>query len=187
MANGKYHYTFTSSLSTPGLLKAAVYGANDGVITTFAVVAGVAGAGLPPRVVLILGIANLIADGFSMGVGDFLGERSEADLADREGIPYPRKLLWVTGLLTFAAFVAAGSLPLSPYLLQLFGMPLEPRHQLFASSVATGFALFLVGGLRTVITGGSWWKKGLETFIIGAIAAGVAYLIGALVERAVGL
>ena len=60
-----------------GLLKAAVYGANDGIITTFAVVAGVAGAGLSPSVVLILGISNIIADGLSMGIGDYLGERSE--------------------------------------------------------------------------------------------------------------
>jgi len=59
------------------LLKAAVYGANDGIITTFAVVAGVAGAGLSPSIVLILGFANLIADGISMGIGDYLGERSE--------------------------------------------------------------------------------------------------------------
>ncbi len=60
-----------------GLLKAAVYGANDGIITTFAVVAGVAGAGLSPVVIVILGIANMIADGLSMGIGDYLGERSE--------------------------------------------------------------------------------------------------------------
>lgn len=59
------------------LVKAAVYGANDGIVTTFAVVAGVAGAGLSPAIVLILGFANLIADGLSMGIGDYLGERSE--------------------------------------------------------------------------------------------------------------
>ncbi|NCN83117.1 MAG: hypothetical protein GW947_04070 [Candidatus Pacebacteria bacterium] len=42
----------------PKLLKAAVYGANDGIVTTFAVVAGVAGAHLATNVVIILGIAN---------------------------------------------------------------------------------------------------------------------------------
>lgn len=60
-----------------GLLKAAVFGANDGIVTTFAVVAGVAGAGLSPSIILIMGIANMVADGISMGMGDFLGERSE--------------------------------------------------------------------------------------------------------------
>lgn len=60
------------------LLRAAVYGANDGIVTTFAVVAGVAGAQLSPDIVIILGVANMVADGLSMGLGDFLGSYSEA-------------------------------------------------------------------------------------------------------------
>src|SRR3989338_437652 len=56
-----------------------VYGANDGIITTFAVVAGVAGASLSPLIVLILGGANLFADGFSMAVGNYLGTSSEGE------------------------------------------------------------------------------------------------------------
>lgn len=58
-------------------LRDFVYGAIDGAVTTFAVVAGVAGAGLRTSIVLILGAANLVADGFSMAVGNFLGLRSE--------------------------------------------------------------------------------------------------------------
>ena len=54
----------------------AVLGGVDGVITTFAVVAGGAGGGLPATVIIVLGIANLIADGFSMAVGNYLGTRS---------------------------------------------------------------------------------------------------------------
>jgi hypothetical protein len=49
-------------------IREIIYGANDGIITTFAVVAGVAGGGLPLRVVLIVGSAYLFADGMSMGV-----------------------------------------------------------------------------------------------------------------------
>ena len=58
-----------------------VYGANDGVITTFAVVAGASGANLSPAIIIILGIANLLADGISMGASNFLGKRSENDFA----------------------------------------------------------------------------------------------------------
>ena len=54
-----------------------VYGANDGIITTFAVVTGAIGASMPPGVVIILGIANLLADGFSMGASSFLSTLSE--------------------------------------------------------------------------------------------------------------
>lgn len=58
-------------------LRDAVYGAIDGAVTTFAVVAGVAGAGLDEAIVVILGMANLIADGFSMAVSNYLGARVE--------------------------------------------------------------------------------------------------------------
>jgi len=60
-----------------GVLRDTVYAAHDGIITTFAVVAGVVGADLSAGIVLVLGIANLIADGISMGAGNFLGLRSE--------------------------------------------------------------------------------------------------------------
>ena len=54
-----------------------VYGANDGIITTFAVVAGASGASLSSLVVLILGFANLLADGLAMALGNYLGTKSE--------------------------------------------------------------------------------------------------------------
>jgi VIT1/CCC1 family predicted Fe2+/Mn2+ transporter len=56
-----------------------VYGGNDGIVTTFAVVAGTVGADLPHYVVIILGMANLLADATSMGTGSFLSLRSERD------------------------------------------------------------------------------------------------------------
>jgi len=56
-----------------------VYGGIDGSVTTFAVVAGAFGAGLDSAIVLILGFANLIADGFSMSVGAYLSSKTERD------------------------------------------------------------------------------------------------------------
>src|ERR1051325_7504172 len=56
-----------------------VYGGMDGSVTTFAVVAGAAGAGLDSAIVIILGFANLFADGFSMSVGAYLSTKSERD------------------------------------------------------------------------------------------------------------
>lgn len=60
-------------------LAEVIYGANDGIVTTFAVVSGVAGAALDPAIVIILGAANLLADGFSMGMSNYLSRRSELD------------------------------------------------------------------------------------------------------------
>lgn len=56
-----------------------VYGGIDGAVTTFAVVSSVVGAELSARVVLIMGAANLIADGFSMAASNYLGTRTEID------------------------------------------------------------------------------------------------------------
>lgn len=61
-----------------------VFGANDGVITTFAVIAGAQGASLSRGVIIILGLANLIADGISMGAGNYLGSKSEIDYQKRQ-------------------------------------------------------------------------------------------------------
>lgn len=60
-----------------------VYGGHDGIITTFAVVAGSAGADFSFGVIIILGFANLLADGVSMGVGAFLSKKAEADQYQR--------------------------------------------------------------------------------------------------------
>jgi len=65
-----------------------VFGAIDGSITTFAIVSGVAGAGLSSSIVIVLGLANLLADGFSMAASNFLGTRAEnafrASMRERE-------------------------------------------------------------------------------------------------------
>lgn len=60
-------------------LRDSVYGGIDGTVTTFAVVAGASGAALEPRIVVILGIVNLLADGFSMAAGNYSGTKTEVD------------------------------------------------------------------------------------------------------------
>jgi len=67
-------------------LKSFVYGGLDGIVTTFAVVAGVAGANLSASVVLILGVANLIADGISMAFGDYLSSKAENEYMAAERV-----------------------------------------------------------------------------------------------------
>jgi len=73
--NSEYH-----SHDTGGrFLSDVVFGANDGLITTFAVIAGAVGASFSSKVVIVLGIANLLADGISMGLGNYLGQKSRRD------------------------------------------------------------------------------------------------------------
>ena len=67
----------------PSHLRDFIYGGIDGAVTTFAVVAGVAGAHLSANIVIILGVANLVADGFSMAVSNFLATRAEIQERDQ--------------------------------------------------------------------------------------------------------
>ncbi|WP_170404050.1 VIT1/CCC1 transporter family protein [Ruegeria arenilitoris] len=62
-----------------GVLRDVVYGGIDGSVTTFAIVAGVAGAGLSPFIIVALGLANVLADGFSMAAGNYSGTKAELD------------------------------------------------------------------------------------------------------------
>ena len=58
-------------------VKSIVFGGLDGIITTFSIVAAVAGASLTPEIVIMMGFANLLSDGLSMGLGDYLSEYAE--------------------------------------------------------------------------------------------------------------
>jgi vacuolar iron transporter family protein len=66
-------------LSFSNYLREFVYGGIDGAVTTFAVVAGSVGASFDITIILILGLANLFADGFSMSIGAYLSSKSEKE------------------------------------------------------------------------------------------------------------
>src|SRR5512145_2328402 len=84
-------------------IRELIYGANDGIITTFAVVAGVAGGGLSLRVVLVIGAANLAADGLSMAVGNYLSIRSHESVLEAQDLPEEEALPFRHAAATFAA------------------------------------------------------------------------------------
>ena len=158
-----------------------VYGANDGIVTTFAVVAGVAGAALPARVVIILGVANLFADGFSMATSNYLAIRSRGAVERAAGAPISEPFAIKHGVATLLAFVLAGAVPLLAFLGHV-----PPTSRFSAATALTGATLFGVGSARTLVVGGRWWKHGLEMLAVGALAAGVAFALGRLLARLVG-
>lgn len=159
-----------------------VYGANDGIITTFAVVAGVTGASLPTRIVLVLGLANLLADGFSMGASNYLALRSEQATHGADGTVAASMPALRHGLATFIAFVVAGACPLAAYLI-----PVGAEQRFALTTVLTLLTLFVVGAARTAVTRGRWGRSGLEMLLVGAVSAAVAYAIGALVALVTGI
>ncbi len=155
-----------------------VYGGIDGSITTFAVVAGAVGAGLETSIIIILGFANLIADGFAMSVGAYLSAKSQPQNPEVNGI---EKLPVYVGGATLVSFILIGLIPLLIYVLDYF---VDLEVDLFViSSVLTGAAFILIGWLKSRVTGGSYLKGILETLALGAIAAVLAYFIGDWLEQ----
>src|SRR3989304_1517535 len=158
-------------------LSDAIFASSDGIVTTFAIVAGAAGASLEANIVLILGFANLFADGFSMAAGSYLGVKSEIEYeeakgkdGDDEGSPLKH------GMRTFATFNIAGLIPLLPF---VFGMD----GAFAASTVLVGFALMTVGVLRSLYTKKNVFKSGFEMFMVGGFAAFVAFVVGFLLDH----
>jgi VIT1/CCC1 family predicted Fe2+/Mn2+ transporter len=186
-AVGTSHHRRSSHVEPVGPLEIArhyirelIYGANDGIITTFAVVAGVAGGGLSLHAVLIVGAANLLADGLSMGVGNYLAIRAHESVLEVEVRPQEEAFPWRHGLATFVAFVAAGCMPLFPYMI-----PTLTVDRFASSVVVTMLSLFTVGALRAIISNVTWWRAGLEMFVLGMIVAAVAFASGAAVAAIV--
>lgn len=151
-----------------------VYGANDGIITTFAVVAASAGAGMSASVILILGIANLVADGFSMGASKYLSLKSEQSV---EKAGAGKRSPFNDGFATFLSFVVVGALPLVPFL-----VPSAAENAFVISAIATAVTFFVVGAARSLVIKKHMLLAGLEMLIVGGAAAAIAYGLGSWVE-----
>jgi VIT1/CCC1 family predicted Fe2+/Mn2+ transporter len=153
-----------------------VYGALDGVITTTAVVMAATAAALPARIALILGAANLVADGISMGASNYLGLKSEIEQQARS---LRQEAPWRHGLATLAAFAAVGSLPLVGYgIATAFGWPALP-----AALVLSVAGLSAAGAARAPFVRRAAWASAGEMVAVGLVASGAAYAVGALADR----
>jgi vacuolar iron transporter family protein len=210
----------------------------------FAVVAGVIGASLSPSIVLILGFANLFADGLSMAVGNYLAAKTRLEYIEKARrreeweidniveqekqeireiytkkgfkeelleeivrIITSRRKVWVdtmmkeelgliedssrrpleNALTTFVAFNLVGLIPLLPFVAMFIaGFALISSSDAFTYSVVlTGAAFFLIGGVKGKVVQKSLIRSGINTLLIGGIAASVAFVVGYLLNLVV--
>jgi VIT1/CCC1 family predicted Fe2+/Mn2+ transporter len=149
-------------------LPSIVYGGSDGAVTTFSVMAGAAGAGLDPRIVIILGLSNLFADGFSMASADYLSEDSKVNSTRTENIK--------SSFATFSSFIVIGSIPLIPFLISLNNI--DNPNVFYASTIVTILTFVLIGYFRGSILGRNKLMTILQSVLICSISASVAYFIG---------
>lgn len=214
-----------------GSLRAAVFGVNDGLVSNFGLVMGVAGTNAEPRFVLLAGVAGLLAGAFSMAAGEYISVRSQRELYEQQmaleaqelesspeeeheelaliyqakGIPrdqanelasqilsnpntaietLAREELgldpdslgspWTAALSSFVAFAIGAVIPVLPYLL------MRSSGALPVSATLCGLSLFVVGAVLSIFTGRNMAYSGLRMVSIGALAAGVTFIIGKL-------
>lgn len=148
-----------------------VYGGNDGIVTTFAVVSGVVGARLSLQTMFVIAVVNLLADGFSMASSSYLSSRSQADA---HGVEHSTRDAIQHAIATFVAFVFFGGMPLLGFLIA----PMFAEDPFLVSAVLTAITMFTLGALRSGVSSQKWYKTGMENLVIGAVASLVAYLCG---------
>jgi VIT1/CCC1 family predicted Fe2+/Mn2+ transporter len=215
---------------TGGWLRPSVFGAMDGLVSNFALIAGVAGGTANSKVIALSGVAGMTAGALSMAGGEYVSVASQRELAqaeiaverrelDRhpdaeraelaqsfvaEGVDpelaaevarqisanpdralevHARTELGVTpgelpspvvaAVSSFLSFALGAVLPLLPYVLGAKGLR--------ASAVVSCVALFVAGAAVSAVTARSWWYSGLRQLVVGAVAAGATFGIGAMV------
>jgi vacuolar iron transporter family protein len=213
-----------------GTLRAAVFGVNDGLVSNLSLIMGFTGAAVNNSVIVLAGVAGLLAGAFSMGAGEYVSMRVQRELFERlihleahelatepeeervelvgiyqrKGVPRdvaeslvdvihknpdlalethareelgldPRSGLgspWGAAISSFITFSLGALVPLLPFLI---GSGTAAR---IAAIVASGFTLFLVGSLMSILTGKRPIRSGVRMLLIGAAAAGVTYAVG---------
>lgn len=178
--------------SSGGHLRDLVYGGIDGAVTTFAIVAGVQGAGLSPSIIIALGIANVLADGFSMAAGNYSGTKADLDdrnrlrqVEERHIAMYPegereelRQILALKGLKGQVLEDAVDAVAqderqwVNIMLTDEYGLsPVDPTPM--AAAIAT-FLAFLLAGIVPLIP----FIFGLpDPFTLATLATGVVFFI----------
>lgn len=137
------------------------YGATNGAVTTFVIVAAVVGADLPPTVALVLGLVNLFANGLAAAARRYIGTKHSPD--------HYMRLPTQAALNTFGAFILCGLVPLVSYLL----VP----TRLSVCVVAAACILFVIGTVKSRSSSTARWVSGLNTVLLGLCAGALAYAV----------
>ncbi|MAF36124.1 hypothetical protein CL622_03340 [archaeon] len=190
-------------------IKSIIYGGLDGIITTFAIVAGVAGASLSASIIIILGFANLLADGISMGFGDYLSTKSEKEYQqhqrkketqeikrfpqkEKEALitTYQKKGLSKKAATTYVSFITKHKkIFLNTILSEHYGFNSDNNHSPVKNGVAT-FGSFVVFGFVPLLAYVLVPVIGIDqtvTFGIAAVLTAVALFgLGAMKFKITG-
>ena len=172
------------SLDRSNTIRAGVFGIQDGVVSNFGLVMGVAGASISPGAVVVAGVAGLVSGAISMGAGEYVSVRTQAELLAAHGsvpdeddnVSPHRAAVANSGL-----FAVGGSFPLLPFVL------LDGTAAVVVSAVLSALVLFGAGALLTRLTRQNPLRSGLRLLVIGGGAGLLGFLVGTLLGSAVEL
>lgn len=153
-------------------IKSFVYGGLDGLITTFAIVMSSVSANLSFSIVIGLGVANLLADGFSMAFGDYISTKSENE-ANEITNKDPIKNAFVT----FFSFAIFGFLPILIFIISYL-LKLDNIVQVSFITILTILSLAILGFFKAKINNSSKFKSSIEMSLLGGLVAIIAYFVG---------
>ena len=185
-----------------GNFRAAVFGANDGLVSNLALVLGVVGSGVDTSYVLLTGISGLLAGALSMGAGEYVSVCSQRELLEASAgvgsglggvsggapvgaAPHANAEVvgsgWSAALSSFLFFASGALIPILPF---IFGASSMVAAML--ACVLVGIALMCTGGIVGVLSGTSPGLRALRQLAIGLGAAGITYGLGNLFGVALG-
>jgi VIT1/CCC1 family predicted Fe2+/Mn2+ transporter len=220
-----------------GALRAGVFGINDGLVSNLSLIMGFTGAAVGNQVILLAGVAGLLAGAFSMGAGEYISMKVQrelferllhieahelatipeeemrelAEIYERKGFPkdlaeraarvvmedpdvaletHAREELgldpeelgspWRAAITSFITFTLGAAIPLVPFVIG------SGTAAAVAAVAVSAVALFAVGSTMSLLTGRSPLVSGARMLAVGALAAGITYGVGHLLNVGVG-
>ena len=162
-------------------LRAAVLGANDGIVSIAGVVIGVASAGADKRNIMLAGIAAVAAGAISMGGGEYtsVSAQKDAELAHGRNPKNTSAHPWAAAFSSFVAFIAGAMLPL----LAILG-PWD-NYRVEVTGAAVVLALAITGFWAAKVGNSPVGKSILRNVLVSIVTVVLAYLIGSILGVAV--
>lgn len=154
-------------------LSSIVYGGSDGAVSYFTLMAGAYGAGLSIKMLIAIGVSNVVADAFSMATADYLSEDSKVNVTQKEEE--------TSAIVTFIAFVLIGCFPLAPSIYAYYTLPADatlPLSMFMASTALTLIGFTYIGYLRGKILKRNIWRTVVQSILICSVSAVIAYYLG---------
>lgn len=151
-----------------------IFGAEDSLVSTVGLLAGIASAGVQRKEIIISGIVLICVEAFSMSIGSFLSE-TETEESSRNYVKKNNNSI-IASIIMLMSYMACGLIPLSPYFL------IDTKHAFWWSIVASIISLFILGITSAKILKINILKTALRMTVLGGLAIGLGVVVGLIMK-----